>query len=345
MSATTDHKTIVSVILPVYNGAAFLRESIDSILAQTFRDLELIIIDDGSTDATAEIVFSYRDNRVRFLQNEVNLGLIESLNKGLRTAKGEFIARMDADDVAFPQRLEKQLEIFRSNSSVLVCGSNYAIEGSSIFQYRSKVTDNDYLKSNLLFATCFSHPTVMMRNVFKKLDIWYDPAYRHAEDYRLWTTLAQYGEFAYIDEPLIKYRRHSGQVSVVHSAAQQTASRSIRETYLETLGFEANAREKEIHNATGENALICSTAVLVETEKWLTSLLEQNRQLGRFEVQSFNSLIHKYWFDCCGNTTLGFRAYMKALTSPLTRLIPLKPASWVKLFAKCMKRWRPGYKA
>src|SRR5215218_8009066 len=108
----------VSVILPVYNGEAYLQEAVDSILAQTFTDFELLIINDGSTDDSERIIDSYKDSRVKHLKNEQNRGLIFSLNRGVEAAKGAYIARMDADDVALPERLEKQMQYLKQNKEV-----------------------------------------------------------------------------------------------------------------------------------------------------------------------------------------------------------------------------------
>ena len=112
----------VTVLMPVYNCEKYLRESIESILNQTFKDFEFLIINDGSSDKSAEIVESYNDNRINFVQNEKNIGLAASLNRGLDIAKGEYIARMDADDISLPERLEKQVRFMETNPQIGICG-------------------------------------------------------------------------------------------------------------------------------------------------------------------------------------------------------------------------------
>ena len=113
----------ITVLMPVYNGEKYLRESVDSILNQTFTDFELLIINDGSTDSSMEILNSYSDSRIRIVTNEVNLRLIKTLNKGIDLATGEYIARMDCDDIADPKRLEIQLQYMEKHPDVAVCGT------------------------------------------------------------------------------------------------------------------------------------------------------------------------------------------------------------------------------
>jgi len=113
----------VTVLMPVYNGEKYLNEAIDSILGQTFKDFKFLIINDGSTDGTADILKSYKDSRIKVTNNEKNIGLTKSLNKGLKMAKSEYIARMDADDISLPTRLQKQVEFMDSHPKVGVCGT------------------------------------------------------------------------------------------------------------------------------------------------------------------------------------------------------------------------------
>ena len=113
----------VSVVMPVYNGEKYLRESIDSILNQTYTDYEFIIVNDGSNDKTEEIILSYNDNRIRYIKNEKNLQIVKSLNRGIELAKGRYIARMDADDISLPRRFEKQITFMENNLEIGVCGT------------------------------------------------------------------------------------------------------------------------------------------------------------------------------------------------------------------------------
>ena len=200
----------VSVILPVYNGAAYLKEAIDSILAQTFTDFELLVINDGSTDGSESIITSYTDKRVQHLKNERNSGLVFSLNRGVKEAKGTYIARMDADDVALPERLEKQLAYLQSNRADIVATRVKLIDatGNSLPDWdedRDHLTQAEirrYLRRN----NCIAHPTVMGKTaLFRSYPYRFKQHY--SEDYDLWLRMAAEGvRIEKIAEPLLLHR-------------------------------------------------------------------------------------------------------------------------------------------
>ena len=131
---------LISVILPAYNAERFLEEAIDSILAQTYKNFELIVLNDGSTDRTEEIILSYNDPRIRYIKNESNLKLIKTLNKGIALARGKYIARMDADDISLPTRFEKEIEFMEIHPDIGVCSSKVIhlfSNRKTIFSYRT----------------------------------------------------------------------------------------------------------------------------------------------------------------------------------------------------------------
>lgn len=200
--------------MAVYNGETYLRLAVDSILAQTFTDFEFIIIDDGSTDNTATILDSYNDERIVRIKNETNLGLVETLNKGLKLARGKYIARMDADDIARPQRLELQVKYLESHPEIGLLGTRYRIiddEGNNVFDTVSPppfipgtVTTLNWM---ILWETAVQHPTAMMRReLIEAHDLRYDAHYFTAEDYDLWTRIHRLSGVARIDEDCLQYR-------------------------------------------------------------------------------------------------------------------------------------------
>jgi glycosyltransferase involved in cell wall biosynthesis len=153
----------VTLILPVYNGEAYLRPAIDSLLRQTFRDFELLIIDDGSTDGSAAIVASYADERIRFQRNARNFGLIATLNKGFELARGEFIARMDCDDISLPHRLERQLDYLACHPDVALVGSWFEkLQGRRSRVVKTPV-DHAAIRFFLIFDNTFLHSSIMIR--------------------------------------------------------------------------------------------------------------------------------------------------------------------------------------
>ena len=151
----------ISVVMPVYNTPVdILREAVDSILCQTFRDFEFIIIDDGSEDATRLYLQNLKDDRIRLIRNHQNLGITRSLNTGLREAKGKYIARMDGDDIALPERLEKQYRFMETHPKVFMCGTNVEFFGAYSRVTKSRIKDMDHYRISALFTYPGpAHPT------------------------------------------------------------------------------------------------------------------------------------------------------------------------------------------
>lgn len=213
---------LVSVLLPVYNAQRYLKAAIDSILNQTFSDFELLIIDDGSTDLSAEIIHSIQDPRIRYLKNATNQKLIRTLNIGLKEAKGAFIARMDSDDISFPQRLERQLQFFKREPATMVNGT-YAIRIDERDRHGAllKRPVGEALESSIWFPTPLIHPTVMMRRELIDQGFLYDEDCLHCEDYDFWIRIAKAGhKIENLPGPMIYYRVHSGGVSTQNRELQ-----------------------------------------------------------------------------------------------------------------------------
>jgi glycosyltransferase involved in cell wall biosynthesis len=214
----------VTVLMPVYNGDRYLREAIDSILSQTFTDFELLLINDGSTDGSVAIIESYNDSRIRLMHNERNLGLVATLNKGIDISKGEYIARMDSDDVSLPERLVKQVRLLDEDSSCSVVAVKVIridSKGEELGRWKGERAASTAAEicRRLPMVCCIAHPSVMVRTaVLKKYR--YNPMQRHAEDYDLWLRLCSDGhKIEKIDEPLLKYRVHVSQVTVLNRTA------------------------------------------------------------------------------------------------------------------------------
>jgi glycosyltransferase involved in cell wall biosynthesis len=328
----------ISVVMSVYNGQEFLRSAMDSILRQTYKDFEFLIINDGSNDNTEQIIKSYDDSRIVYIKNKRNLGLIDSLNTGLTKARGELIARMDADDIAIGNRIELQYDFFMNNPDMVVCGTDYYAMTERALKRVRNINDSDYLKAILLFSTCFCHPTVMYKNVFKSSNVEYEGDFLHAEDYRLWTNLSRYGNFGILDIPLLKYRSHSAQISHKHHERQLGLSGRIRIDYLNQMGFICSDENMIIHNLIANNTFIRSLTTLHQIESWLTDLLSQNSTLGAFNNCSFEKVIYKFWTDSCGNSNLGRSSYKVWKNSSLRNLRKVTTRSILKMAAKLLVR-------
>lgn len=228
-------KLLVSVILPVYNAEHYLKDAIDSIIGQTYKNLEIIIINDGSSDGSDKIIRSYSDKRIRYVCNYPNKGLIDTLNIGFSLASGVYIARMDADDIALPVRIERQVECLNAHSDITVLGSAYAILGTDRVVRNSE--SNEEIKSRFLYHNPIGHPTVMLRkSFFEEKGLRYDKNYPSAEDYELWVNASLHGaKFLNISDVLLKYRLHNNQISAVKRSEQECTEIEIKSKYIISL--------------------------------------------------------------------------------------------------------------
>jgi glycosyltransferase involved in cell wall biosynthesis len=222
---------VISVAMPVYNGERYLAAAIDSILSQTCNDFELIIIDDGSTDNSAQVLREYQkqDSRIRLIVRE-NRNLATTLNEIIDLARGKWIARMDQDDIALPHRFERQLQ-WLDQTGADICGSWVRLFGSSTNHILKHPQTDAAIKMEILFSTPFAHPTVMMKTeLVKKLH--YDKTWEKCEDYDLWERAARAGwKMTNVPEILLLYRQHSSQISSSAFAYQQLLTQKIRRRY------------------------------------------------------------------------------------------------------------------
>lgn len=215
-----------SVVMSVYNGERYLRQAVESVLQQTYADFEFIIIDDGSTDGTWDILTEYdeQDQRITLVQNQENRGLTNSLNKGLTLSRGKYIARQDADDVSLPSRLACQVEFLEKNPRVGVLGTQMEIMDAS----ENKVDffkvpySHSMIAWTLLFDRSFAHPSVVIRKKILEMAGGYDTSFEVAQDHELWTRLVELTRFANLPEALVRYRTHVDAVCRQQATEQST---------------------------------------------------------------------------------------------------------------------------
>lgn len=230
----------ISVLMPVKNCELYVAKAIDSILSQTFKDFELIVIDDGSTDRSHAIVQEYvkSDCRIRLLQNKTCIGLPRTLNRAISQAYGKFLARMDADDVSLPTRLQRQLNFLKHNPDHIAVGSNtILIDSEDRITGRSQLPKFDHqLRWYCLLLNPIAHPTVMLRaNMLKVNNLRYEESYFTSQDWELWSRCLAVGKMANIQKPLLKQRIHASSVSATKRELQILNSIRIQNSYLNTL--------------------------------------------------------------------------------------------------------------
>ncbi len=197
-----------TVLMPVYNGEQYLKEAIFSVLTQSYSQFDLLIINDGSTDSSNYIIKQFKDERIKYIENSQNMGLISTLNRGLKLIKGDYILRMDQDDICSPRRFEKQILFMDNNRDVAVCGTGVEVFGDGVKKkiYRNKFS-SDTIKTYLLFFCVVMHPTVILRNsLIKSGGFTYNETYNSVEDFGLWQLISFSGRICNIPEVLLKYR-------------------------------------------------------------------------------------------------------------------------------------------
>ncbi len=230
----------ISVLMCVYNGDVFLVEAIESILAQSFSAFEFVIVDDASSDQTARILKRYADldSRIRIITNEKNLGLTESLNIGLAACRGKYIARMDADDVAIPERFMSQYWFMEEHPTLAVLGSFVQIidEKGKVLGERKLAVTYEHIKERMLFNNQFIHSTLFFRSDILKENGGYDEKFRKSQDYELMFRLGAKYPVANLPEKLLKLRFHQGSLSWT-STDQQTYGIRARILAITRYGF------------------------------------------------------------------------------------------------------------
>ena len=206
----------LTILMPLYNAAPFISEAIDSVLSQSMTDFELLIVDDSSEDESVEIIKSYDDDRIRLLQRQ-HLGIDSTLNYGLTQSRSDIIARFDADDICFPQRLEQQYKFLSSNPEYVICGGNAEYidaRGDHLFYFDCKGYSNNEIHSKLHSHCPFIHSAVMYRKKEVLMAGGYSIHAHNFEDYLLWVRIAKFGLFANLKERLIKVRFNPQSVTI-----------------------------------------------------------------------------------------------------------------------------------
>jgi|ERR1019366_82900 glycosyltransferase involved in cell wall biosynthesis len=333
---------LVSVLMPVYNGENFLKEAIESILKQTYKFFEFIIINDGSTDKSEEIILSFNDSRIRYIKNDENIKLVATLNKAISLAKGKYIVRMDADDVALPNRIEEQVKFMEANPEVGVCGSFVEVLGGT---EQGRIvcfeTDHDAIQFKLFFSNYIHHPSVIIRkSILLKHHLEYKN-YLHAEDYKLWVDILQVSKLHILPIVLIKYRVHENNISVLEINQQATISKQIRKEQIDFLGVKYSSQQIEVY----ENYLKGIKNFNVDEINLLFSFLKNLIDANNFKKIFNNKLFNKFfaqsaWDLSCMHTHLGFKIYLSFLNNNFNAYFPITKNQQLKFLIKSLFKYK-----
>ena len=275
----------ISVIMSVYNAEKYVGDCIHSILGQTFTDFEFIIINDASTDSSPAIIRSFKDKRIRLLNNRERF--YPTRNKGLRVAKGKYICIMDADDISLPHRFERQVLFMEQNPEFGLAGSGYRVIGRDQDLFRE--SEYEKIKVLLMRNNCYLHPSVIIRHDFlRKSNLRYIRKYYYSSDYDFIARAARFFPITNIPEVLMHYRVHDGQVTIQHRAKQAEYANEISLEQLRYIGIDPGENEAKLHTAllNGHHLEYSEKDKLYE---WLDKIIITNRRAGYYKEDELNA--------------------------------------------------------
>ncbi len=329
----------LSVILPVFNAEQYVDDAILSILQQDHNDFEFIIANDGSTDDSLRKIKAHTDKRIRVIHNEMNSGLIDTLNMMIPECRGEFIARMDADDICDPNRLSTQLEYMKRNRATGVVSAFMRDLQSNKVAGAHRFLESNQVKAALPFTNPIVHPAVMFRKSVLGGALKYDKTFLHAEDYGLWITLLPVTEFGVIPLPLIKHRAHRDQISARHHPIQLEGIRKAQARLFGMLGVDFGAADAELHlQLFVEKYPQEDTEFISKAELWLLKLFAANNVKHVVPEKEFGAACGEWWFrinQYFGK--LGRSNYARYKKSPLAELHAPSAGSKAKLIFRSLK--------
>ncbi|HOW50664.1 MAG TPA: glycosyltransferase [bacterium] len=291
-------RPLVSAIIAVYNGERYIRDAVESILADELRDIEVVVVDDGSTDATREVLSHIADDRIVVLENGVNRGVAASFNRAMENATGGYIAFLGADDINLPHRLRTQFEFMEKNRDIGLLGSWMKTFGSRRRVMRYPERDADIKMANL-FTCSIGHPSVVIRTEpFRRHGLLFDETLNAGVDYELWSRAEAAGiVFHNLPEVLVRYRTHAGQVTSRRREEQLNNDRMVKRYLLGRLGIAPTEEELALHcDMMFRKTAITDTADLPRYEAWAHKLLEANRRT-RIYPAGFEEYLRQWMRD------------------------------------------------
>ena len=333
---------LVTVLMPVHNGEAFLSEAISSIIQQSFNDFEFLIIDDASTDASVKIVLSFRDPRIRLIRTDERIRICRALNLGLEKARGRYIARMDADDISHKCRLAAQVRFMEQRSEIGMCGTcgRRIKDGKPAQSYR-RPTGFENIRAYALFDNPFIHASMMIRHqALERNHLRYDETFTTAQDYDLWVRSFDFFPSENLRQKLIDSREHDK--SITHNASSDSDEKALRiaKRFLDALGLTPNEEDLHFHRQLGTLRWPVSPneRTIVRAEKWLLSLIDRNRHAEIFEPGALKRAVDSIWFGICYHgIPLGSWVIGRFLRSPLNKGHRINPLNTVLFMLAALK--------
>lgn len=304
--------------MPVFNAESYLRDSIESVLCQTFSDFEFIIINDACTDNSSTILNSYKDSRIKVFNNELNLGLTKSLNRAIESSIGKYIARTDADDICLPRRFETQVQFLEKHSEIGLCGSWFENFGDIRGIAKYNPNHNEILVG-LLYQCQFCHPSVIMRKeVLSRYSLLYNTNFITAQDYELWARMAHVCISANVPEVLLQYRVHAQSISAKKKEQQLSNRNRIIIGQFEKMGVAISHTEIDLFVKFCNSNFEFNVEELNKLEEFLERAVVANDVSGFITKTIFSEFVTEKWFHLCYNSNvLASMRYQKYYSSKL----------------------------
>ncbi len=314
----------ISILLPVKNGEKYIGESLESLLSQTFSNFECIIVDDGSTDATLNVIKKFSDSRLRTFSKKKNEGIAAALNFGIQKSSTNIIARMDADDWAYPERLAIQFNFMEQHPEITICGTFFEEYETGIVH--TCPIDNNSIRTSLIFNSSLFHPTVVFRkNILLQKTGGYDISRPPAEDYDLWVRLSAHDDvlFANIPQVLLRYRMHPDKPRVEYRKRARDQANKIRCMMLNNLGLLANQDECRCHNLLFSSGVDISMSQFLACARWVQKIYNVTSS-SRSLIQE--KISHLWFYFCRDNAP---RLWCTGLVFFYTGIAPLSPIKFL----------------
>ena len=303
---------LVSIVMPIYNSETYLDEAILSIIHQTYQNWELLVINEfGSNEEGKRIINRYAaiDSRIRLIQNSKRLGIAESLNEGLRQAKGEYIARMDGDDISLPKRIEKQVEFMEENNDILLCGVQVEVFGSEKWAR---------IRTDALFYSPCVHPTIFFRReVIYKYNVFYNKEYKASEDYDFFTRVLEFGEIANLKEVLFKYRLYGTNATYINNNIGFKIYSDVMERQFHKLGIDFSRQEVDLLSVHYSLKGLEGVEVL---EKMVALDLLLKKMFYIIKIRSLLRIFSRHCTDVLKNHMIGWIIHVSTLTRTRRRV-------------------------
>lgn len=335
---------LLTVVMPVFNGQQYLREAINSVLDQTFRDFEFLIIDDGSSDDSVNIISIYEDPRIRLIQNEINQGVAYIRNIGLKEAKGKYLVWMDCDDLIDPYKFQKQLLFLEKNPEIGICGTWLERFNDGKPKLSTTFTNPELIKAALFFKPAVLNATTMLRmSMIKKEDLFFDTRLSVAEDYDFFLRASFHFNIENLPEKLYYYRASESSIMKKFEKKEDKMIEFysiIYEKAFNILDIKPSFDKFTLHRRIGSTYLFDSFVEFQHAFSWLVFLKNQNSGIKFYNQSAFLDVLgNMFYFLCKKSSIMGLKVFA-FYWSNKSEFGIIYGDSVFKLFIRCLIRYK-----